>query len=233
MRVGIIQSNYIPWRGYFYFIRSVDHFVFHDDLQYTKQDWRNRNLIKTKQGVKWLSVPVKYLRTAQLINETELFYDSKDKLSSWQRDHLNQFKQHYYNAPFVDDVVSMLQEAFQFHDRTISELNIRLIRLVCGYLGISTTCSMSSDYGLNGKKTDRLIQLLNSLRATHYLSGPAAESYLEKSAFAANGIALEYMTYDFPPYPQLWGEFIGNVSVLDLIANCGPDAYNYLNHGQR
>lgn len=229
MKIGIIQSNYIPWRGYFYFIQSVDHFVFHDDLQYTKQDWRNRNLIKTKQGVKWLSVPVKYLQTAQLINETEVYYDSKNK-SSWQRDHLNQFKQHYDKAPFVNDAITILQEAFQFHDRTISELNIRLIRQVCAYLGISTTFSMSSDYGLSGKKTDRLIQLLRKLGATHYLSGPAAESYLDKRAFVENGIALEYVGYDFPSYPQLWGEFIGNVSVLDLIANCGPEAYNYLNH---
>ena len=223
MRVGIIQSSYIPWRGYFDFIDSVGLFIFHDDLQYTKGDWRNRNKIKTSQGWRWLSVPVHYRNTSQLICETEIDYSKK-----WQRSHINNFKANYSKSPFFEDALELLEEGLTYADPTISQLNIRLIKLICAYLQITTPLVMSSDYCVSGEKTERLINLLNKAGATVYLSGPTAKGYLDENLFRENGTRLEYKTYDYPPYPQLWGEFVGTVTVLDLIANTGPEARRFL-----
>lgn len=217
MRIGVIQSSFIPWRGYFDVIASVDLFVFHDDLQYTKGDWRNRNRIKTPQGAKWITVPVRYKRVAQLICETEINDDT-----DWRRDHLNQWQAHYSKAPFLDDALGLLGQLGRNEDLTISQLNIRLIRAICAYLGIKTPMVMSSEFNLSGSKTARLIELLRKTGGTSYLSGPNGDNYLDKEVFREEGLRLYYKTYDYEPYPQLWGPFEGAVSVLDLIANCGP-----------
>lgn len=223
MKVGVIQSNYIPWRGYFDFIASVDLFVFHDDLQYTKGDWRNRNRIKTANGLKWLTVPVKYLKTAQLIEETAIDYTEQ-----WQKTHINQFIGSYSKASYFNTVLDLLIEAFSFNDHTISQLNIRLIRLLCSYLGISTELRLSNELALTGNKTERLIGLLVKVGATTYLSGPAASSYLDETAFKKAGIGLSYKTYNYGSYPQLWNGFEGGVSVIDLIANCGKASSTHI-----
>ncbi len=166
MKVGIIQSNYIPWRGYFDFIASVDLFVFHDDLQYTKGDWRNRNRIKTSGGLKWLTVPVKYLRTSQLIDETAIDYTEQ-----WQKAHINRFTGNYTKAPHGKAAMEILQEAFSGNHTTISCLSIHLIRMICAYLSITTPIVMSRDFNACGEKTERLIDILEKVGATVYLSG--------------------------------------------------------------
>lgn len=223
MRVGVIQSAYIPWRGYFDFIANVDLFVFHDDLQYTKGDWRNRNRIKTPQGPAWITVPVRYQTVSQLILETEIDYSSR-----WGGKHIRQWLAHYKNAPYLNDVVGLISEIETCRYLTISELNQNLIARICQYLKISTPTLQSVELSLTGSKTDRLIDLLVKLGATTYLSGPSADAYLDKDAFRKNGINLEYKSYSYQPYPQLWGAFEGNLSVLDLIANCGPESVKYL-----
>ena len=212
MRVGVIQSNYIPWMGYFDFIRSVDLFVFHDDIQYTKNDWRNRNKIKTRNGSKWLTVPVHYRKTDQLICETEIDYST-----NWVKDHLNQFRENYSDAPNFEVAQYLLRTDCSYP--TISELNIYLIKMICLYLDIKTPLMNSSVLDLKGSKTERLIDLLKKVDATEYLSGPLAANYLDVKQFEDNNIKLEYIKYDVKPYPQLWGEFNPNVSVLDYIAN--------------
>lgn len=223
MRVGVIQSSFIPWRGYFDFIASVDLFVFHDDLQYTKGDWRNRNKIKTAQGVQWLTVPVSYKTVSQLICETPIDYST-----AWGRKHLAQWRAHYQTAPHFAATMALLEGLDSERFSTISDLNIRLIERICGYLGIATPMRRSSELALTGRKTDRLIELLKKVGATTYLSGPSAEAYLDKGAFSAHGIRLEYKSYDYATYPQQWGAFEGAVSVLDLIANCGPEARRHI-----
>ena len=217
MRVGVIQSNYIPWRGYFDFIKSVDLFVIHDDIQYTKQDWRNRNKIKISNGqTKWMTVPVYYKTVNQLICDTKIDYST-----NWRKDHISKMEANYYCTPWFKDAMRILVQAFAFHAETISELNVALIRAVMSYYGIQTSLEMSSKYDLKGNKTDRLIDLLNKVGATEYVSGPAAKNYLEEDKFDKNGIKLEYKKYDYPPYQQPWGDFQGAVTVLDTIANCG------------
>ncbi len=223
MRVGVIQSNYLPWRGYFDFIREVDVFVIHDDRQFTKGDWRNRNLLKTSTGTRWLTVPVHYQHTAQLICDTRV-----DHSRNWQREHRNLIMSNLAGAPYLPDVLSLIHDPLHARHETISTLNVALIKAVCRYLGIVTPIRLSSEFRLGGAKTDRLIELLTTMRATTYVSGPSAKNYLDESKFRDARIRLEYKRYDYPDYPQLWGRFEGRVSVLDLIANCGPSSRRLL-----
>lgn len=217
MRVGVIQSCFIPWRGYFDFIRSVDLFVFYDDVQYSKNGWRNRNQIKTPQGLRWITVPVRHRSLTQMICETEI-----DDKEDWRATHMRLWEENYRTTPYYQDVLAILGNLVLGAANTISELNIALTKTVAAYLEIDTQLMLSSDLHLGGKKTDRLIELLVKVEARTYLSGPSAEVYLDKEAFRRAGIGLEYKSYDYEPYPQLWGEFNGAVTVLDLIANCGP-----------
>jgi len=223
VRVGIIQSNYIPWRGYFDFIDDVDLFIFHDDLQYTKGDWRNRNKIKTPNGLCWLTVPVKYDKTSQLIEQTRIDYSQR-----WQQKHINQIYTNYHNAPFyrlyADEFFNIIKQNYE----TISELNISLIKWSMSKLSIDTPLRMSSEFSPAGSKTDRLIDILKKADADIYLSGPTAKDYLETQKFSAAEIQLEYKSYQYHDYPQLWGTFEPAVTVLDLLFNCGEYSQEYL-----
>lgn len=224
MKVGIVQSSFIPWRGYFDFIASVDLFMFFDDVQYTKRDWRSRNCIKTPHGIKWLTVPIIYHQRSQLISETEI-----SNTENWRQNHLNQWHENYRKAPFYKDVINLLGNLSNGSTSTISQLNIQLIKSICAYLGISTPMIMTSELNIEGAKTDRLINLLRAVDGKTYLSGSSADAYLEKYKFREAGIRLEYKSYDYVPYPQLWGDFEGAVSVLDLIANCGQQSRKLIN----
>lgn len=215
-RVGVIQSNYIPWRGYFDFIASVDLFVFYDDVQYTKQDWRNRNKVKTESALKWITVPVKY-SLGMRIDEIVI----AEGVTPWREVHRNLLESSFSTSPYSRDAMSIWTDAVNSNETMLSSLNIRLICSVCQYLGIKTPMVHSRDYHLEGRRSDRLIELLKKVKATHYLSGPSAKDYLEESKFQEAGIVLEYKTYDYSPYSQPWGAFEGAVSVLDLIANTG------------
>lgn len=219
MKIGLIQSSYIPWRGYFDLISSADVFVLYDDVQYTNRDWRNRNKIKTQNGSVWITVPVSYRHTSQLISDTEIVRDR-----NWEKKHEMTFRNNYADAPFFETSLDLISPIFDQSLITISELNRTIIAGIMQYLEITTPIVLSTDYQLSGAKTGRLIDLLIKLGADSYLSGPSADAYLDKDLFRQNGIQLEYKSYDYLPYPQLWGDFQGQVSILDLIANCGPQS---------
>lgn len=223
MRVAAIQPSFIPWRGYFDIIASVDLFVLLDDVQFTKRDWRNRNKIKTPNGTEWLTVPVVYNSRSQLILDTSIDYSQP-----WGKQFHATWRANYSRAPFFAQLSPLISDVGNGEDATISELDSKLTKRVCSYLGISTPMLFSSGLEIEGTKTDRLINLLRKLKATTYLSGPSADAYLDKDAFRRHGIGLEYKSYDYPPYSQQWGTFDGAVTVLDLIANCGASARNYL-----
>lgn len=223
VKVGVIQSSFIPWRGYFDFIASVDMFIFYDDVQYSKGSWRNRNRIKCHDGSRWLTVPVRHRSLSQLIIETEI-----DDRKDWRASHSKLWHTEYVDAPFLNDVLTLLGDMGKGSDLTISQLNVRLIRSICTYLDIHTPMLLSSELNVEGARTDRLINLLRAVGGKTYLSGPSADNYLEKDKFREAGIRLEYKSYDYAPHPQLWGSFEGAVSILDLIANCGRESSRYL-----
>jgi hypothetical protein len=222
MKVCIIQSNYIPWRGYFDFIDDVDLTVFYDDVQYTKNDWRNRNKLKTSNGAEWITVPVRILSMSQLIQETPIDY------RGWEKKHKHSIIQWYSKTQFFKDYSEELFAIIGAKYSTISKLNIALCHWIMQTLDIDTPTRMSSEYILHGSKTERLIDLLKQIRAATYVSGPAGKSYLDEKLFHEAGIGLEYKSYDYAMYPQLWGDFIGEVSVIDMLFNMGYKARKYL-----
>lgn len=224
-KVAILQSNYIPWKGYFDMIASVDEFILYDDVQFTKNDWRNRNKIKTKNGLQWLSVPV-----GQDINRQIRSVEIKE--SQWQAKHWASIFHAYKHSPYFDDLASILQPLFlESNYSNLSKLNRNLIEFVCAQLGIATKISNSWDYELIAGQTDRLVSLCLQAGATEYVTGPSARQYLKEELFIKSSIAVRWFEYnDYPKYPQLWGDFEHGVSVIDLLFNTGPNAPNYMKY---
>lgn len=228
MRVGIIQSNYIPWKGYFDIIGQVDLFIFHDDLQYTKGDWRNRNKIKTPSGPAWLTIPVGTDQKRRIC-EVEI-RDAK-----WQLKHFRKIVANYQKAPFLEETLGLLESIYlQMRWENLSEFNQQIIKRICReFLGITTVFEDSRRFALTGKKGERVIELLKQAGATSYLSGPAAKSYLDPGRFKEEGIALEWIDYkDYPPYEQLHPPFDGAVSIIDMLLMLGPDTPRFMKIGK-
>jgi hypothetical protein len=223
MRVGILQSNFIPWRGYFDLIDDVDLFIFYDDVQYTKNDWRNRNKIKTPQGLAWITVPVFHRHLAQLICETEIDYTQP-----WATKIKKRITQCYFRAPYFERYANIFFGILDENFRTISELNVHIILWIMQELRIKTRTMMSRDTAPLGVKMDRLIDILTKVGASEYLSGPAAKNYMELEKFKDARIGLAYKAYDYDEYPQLFGPYKQSATILDLLFNLGPDARAFL-----
>ncbi len=221
--VAIIQSNYIPWKGYFDVINAVDEFLLYDTVQYTRRDWRNRNRIKTAQGPQWLTIPVQGSRTQRIC-------DVQISDPQWARRHWRTLSQAYARAPcfaaYRDEIEALYSDA---DERTLSALNERFIRALCELLGITTPIAQSADDTVHETKTEKLVAICVEAGATRYLCGPASRGYIEAWRFAEAGIALAYADYSgYPEYPQLFGPFLHEVSVLDLIFNAGRDARSFM-----
>lgn len=223
--LAIVQSSYIPWRGYFDLINSVDEFILYDDVQYTRRDWRNRNTIKSAGGVIWLTIPVEVKgKYFQKIKDT-VVADSK-----WTRDHWRSIVHNYSKAPYFCEYRELFEELYSKpEDKLLSQINYRFIAAICGMLGISTTMCWSMDYDLAGDKTERLLSLCKQAGATNYVSGPAAQAYLNEDLFRREGISVAYMDYSgYREYAQLYPPFQSQVSIIDLIFNEGPHATKYM-----
>ena len=224
MRVGMIQSCYLAWRGYFDFIDDVDLFVIYDDVQYTRKDWRNRNRIKTAAGTRWITVPVHFSHNDKIrIQDARIDYGQ-----GWQRKHTGTILQAYHGAPYFKDYAEPLFALLNSGYETISQLNVALIAWCMEQLGIHVPLRYSCEFTGSGDRNERILAILAELGCREYLVGPAARSYLDEDAYRRAGIGLFYKTYDYEPYPQLHGDFDGSVSVIDLLFNCGPDARRHL-----
>lgn len=208
-------------------VAAVDEFILYDDMQYTRRDWRNRNQIKTPQGVHWLTIPVQVKgKYFQKIKETEI-----DGMK-WAEAHWKTLIQNYRRAPHFDEIAPWLEPLYLSERYThLSTLNRRFIEAICRYLGIKTKLSNSWDYSLIDGKTERLADLCVQAGGTEYISGPAARDYIEEAVFIERGIKLTWFDYSgYPEYPQPWGEFTHGVTILDLLFNCGKEAPHYMRH---
>lgn len=225
-RVAIVQSSYLPWKGYFDLIRSVDEFVLYDDMQFTKRDWRSRNRIKTANGLHWLTVPVDVKgKFDQRIRETKVA-DPEWAVKHWQT-----LRHAYAKSPYFKHYQAAVEAVFAglASEILLSQINYRLINLVCGFLEINTKISWSMDYPQLEGKSERLLSLCQATGATHYLSGPAARDYLDIAMFDRSGLSVSFADYfGYPEYPQMHGPFEHAVTTLDLLFNAGPDAHKYL-----
>lgn len=222
LRVAIIQSNYIPWKGFFDLIDSVDDFVIFDEVQYTRRDWRNRNKIKLPGGPIWLTIPVQVRQKfEQKISAT--------KVSSprWAREHWLSISHAYARARYFDlyrDTIKELYDQCQSLEY-LSQINCLFIEAVCKLLSIKTRLHQSSDFVSQEGRTERLAGICRQLGATAYISGPAAQDYLDEQVFSEMGIAVEWFKYGpYATYEQLYPPYDAAVSVLDLLFNTGEQA---------
>ena len=226
-RIAILQSNYIPWKGYFDIIDRCDAFVLLDTVQYTKGDWRNRNRIWTPSGVAWLTVPV--VLKGKFGQNIE---DVCTANNAWRRKHWMTLYHSYGNAPFFGQYEERLKELYLgSEEMNLSAINRAFLQALCDELEISTPILSASDLNLKEGKNERLLGICADTRATHYLSGPSAKGYLDEAVFADAGIAVEWMEYGgYPDYPQIHnsGPCEHGVSILDLLFNVGPEAANHI-----
>lgn len=221
----ITQSNYIPWKGYFDAIAAVDVFVVYDEMQYTKRDWRNRNMIKTPQGNKWLSIPVEVKgKYFQKINETKV----SDK--NWTASHWNLLKQNYKDSSHFKEMAEWIEPLYRnCKFDYLSEINIHFIREINKFLEIDTEIVFSKDLNLAEGKTEKLVKICKDLGVNQYFSGPAARNYMDEGLFKQEKVDVAYWDYtNYPEYDQLYGEFEHGVTIFDLIFNKGNSAANYL-----
>ena len=226
--VAVLQSNYIPWKGYFDLINSVDLFIFHDDVQFTKNDWRNRNKIKTRNGLKWITIPCGF-KSHKLIHEIDL------PDSDWQNKHWNLIKENYSKAPYFNQYKNFFENIYLNEKwKNLSDLNQYLIKNISlKFLNIKTQFDDSRNYNIQGKGEDRLINLLKKVNVTKYISGPSGKAYISNNRFLSEGIDLEWMNYNnYPEYQQLYPPFQHAVSIIDILFNTGPNAEKFfkLNH---
>lgn len=225
-RVAIVQSNYIPWKGYFDMIASVDEFILFDDMQFTRRDWRNRNLIKTPQGTQWLTVPVEVKgKFTQAIRDTRIVD------GDWAAHHWKSLCLNYRRSVHFDTAFAFLEPLYSSQHETLTALNRFFLQSICDFLGIEARITNSWDYVPADGKSERLASLCAQAGADVYVSGPAARGYLNEDVFADKGISVEWFDYSgYPQYRQLWGEFTHGVTILDLIFNTGLEATRYMKH---
>jgi len=227
VNVVILQPSYIPWRGYFDQIRRADLFIFYDDVQYDKHGWRNRNQIKTAQGKQWITIPVHTKGVTEGIPIKDVRIDWS---KPWAKNHLKTLTISYNRSPCFKNYLPLLESFYNRQDQYLADFTIETTIVLSRELGINSTRFLRASElpGIHGLKTERLVQILKEVGATHYISGPSARDYIELDKFAEAGITLEYMEYNYPEYPQLYPPYDPYVSILDLLFMVGKDASQYL-----
>lgn len=224
LKVAVLQSNYIPWKGYFDIAQQVDVFVFYDCVQFTLRDWRTRNKVKTAGGALWLTVPVGG-------DTHRVIHDVSIPSAQWQAKHWATIKQNYGKCAHFERYREYFEHVYLGTTWTsLSDLNQSLIQHIAReFLGLTTNFQDSRQYAAQGQKQDRLLDLLRKMNASDYLSGPAARDYIDPAGFEAAGIKLHWMDYSgYPEYPQRFPPFEHGVTILDLLFNCGPESPRYI-----
>jgi len=219
IKLAILQPSYIPWVGYFEQIMHVDKFVFYDDVQYTKNDWRNRNRIKVKDGLQWLTVPIKHTSSHMLLSQVMI-----DNSQNWRVKHLKSLIQYYSRSKYFDEVYALLENNLLKELNSLNQLNINIIQDITHYLEIGTEFFRSSELQIKGERNERLINMCKYFGAKSYYTGAAAKEYIDESRFISERIELSYQKYEPKVYQQLHGEFTPFLSIIDLIFNHGKNS---------
>jgi hypothetical protein len=227
--LAVLQPGYLPWLGFFDQLLRSDIFVLYDDVQFDKNGWRNRNRIKSPTGPHWLTVPVRVSSLSQRILETQI-----DDRQPWARKHLGTIRQFYAGAPYLKRYLPELEELLAGRRwECLIDLDIAVIQLFCAWLGIERRMVRASSLGISGERSERLLNICRHFGARHYLSGAAAQSYLDLGLFADHGIEVTFQNYEHPVYPQQHGPFVPLLSALDLLLNCGDDGAFIITQSRR
>jgi hypothetical protein len=226
--VAVLQPGYLPWLGFFDQMRRCDVFVYYDDVQYDKHGWRNRNRVKSPAGTPhWLTVPVLHSgQRCPRILEVEI-----DGRAPWPRKHVGTLRQFYGGSPFLNRYLPELEELLERRWIRLVDLDLAVVELISGWLGLKRETLRSSQLGIQGERSERLLALCRHVGAVRYLSGNAAQSYLDTELFVRNGIEVEWQDYGHPIYPQLHGDFVPYLSIVDLFFNCGEESAAVLTRG--
>lgn len=219
--LAVLQPGYLPWLGFFDQMRRADVFVYYDDVQFDKHGWRNRNRIKSAKGEPhWLTVPVRVTALSQRIVDTEI-----DNRHPWARKHIGTIRQFYGKAPFVNSYLPEFEELIAGRRwDSLVDLDIAVVALMCRWLQLKPPTIRSSQLCIAGERSNRLVELCVHFGAQRYLSGDAAQSYLDMNSFAQREIEVIWQNYRHPVYPQQHGAFVPYLSALDLVFNCGPES---------
>jgi len=226
----ILQPTYLPWLGYFEMIGSSDVFVVFDHVQFERKSWQQRNKIKTPNGEAWLSVPVKKMPRKTRICDIEISYNQGDPL----KNHLKTMEMAYKKTPFFEKYEPFFSKIYSKKYTLLRDLNVDIIGLICGILGFKTEFIFSSELDLddnNLEKTEKVVNLCKKAGIGHLYDAKGAEKILDKSQFEKNGVEISFQNFRHPEYPQLWGEFIPYLSVVDLIFNQGEKSFSIIKSG--
>ena len=225
MRICIVQSCYIPWKGFFDLIGQCDEYVIYDSAQYVKRHWHNRNRIKTANGVEWLTIPVVTKgRFEQPIDQVEIE-------KKWADKHWRAIELAHKRTPFFEEFAPAVKAWYERADKEarLTDVNLIFLQGIAGLLGLKTRLVRDTAYPAPGGKTERLLAIARAAGADRYLSGPSARDYFDEAMFRAAGVTPEWMSYQgYPEYSQQHGEYEHAVTALDLLFNTGPDARRYL-----
>jgi len=217
MRLAAHQPQYLPWLGFFDKMDRVDRFVLIDTVQYKKNEWQNRNRIRTAPGWQWLTVPVHY-RFPMTIREVEI-----DETGAWRRKHREALRIHHARCRYRDAVLPELDAIFDEPFPSLAALNLRVVRILARLLGVRTPLLLASDVpGLPEGADERLIALCRHFGASDYLAGQGGGAYMDPAAYAAAGVRVSFQSFRHPVYGQVYPGFEANLSAIDLILNCGP-----------
>jgi hypothetical protein len=225
-KIAILQSNYIPWKGYFDIINSVDEFVIYDEVQYTRRDWRNRNIIRTKNGLRWLTIPVKVKG-----NYNQKICETKIADKHWPEKHWETIRHNYKSSPYFAEYQEIFEKTFRKCNKLefLSGINRLFIDTIDSILKIGTVISESGKYQVEGNSNERIISICKQAGADVYLTGPAARDYIDEEMFAKESVALSWVDYSgYPEYDQGYSGFENRVSIIDLIFHTGEKAPHYM-----
>jgi len=223
--IGILQPGYLPWLGFFEQMYRSDIFVIYDDVQYDKEGWRNRNRIKTANGMQWLTIPVNVK-----FEQHPLIYEVKiDNTTNWRKKHLYTISQNYSKARFFREYFSIFEEAYSKEWEYLIDINMNFTLKLAERLGMETKKVVrSSTLNIEGDRIGRLVEICKLFNADIFYEGVSGKNYLDEKYFVEQGIRIEYQDYKHPVYHQLYGDFIPYLSVVDLLFNCGDESLSIL-----
>lgn len=220
MKGVILQPTYLPWLGYFEMIDSSDVFIVFDHVQFEKKSWQHRNKIKTANGVISLTVPVQKMPQKTRICDIKISYERKDVLKK----HFKAIELAYKKAPYFEKYKPLFEKIYSKKHILLRDLNVEIIKLICDILGIKKKIIFSSELNLkdeNMQKTEKVINLCKNQQITHLYDAKGAETFLDRALFQKESILIDFQEFSHPEYPQLWGEFVPYISIIDLIFNQG------------
>jgi hypothetical protein len=223
MRTAVIsQPTYLPWLGYFRIMKEADVYVFLDSVQFERRSWQCRNYIKSPKGPFLLTVPTYHSPQLRSIEATKI-----DNTKPWRRQHWNALTTFYARAPYFDLYSSFFEAIYKRRWIKLCSLNIHIIKFLASQLGLAPLFLRSSQMNIEGKRTRLLLNICRKVKADRYVSSIGAREYMREDGaeelFANEGIKVQFLEYGHPNYPQLFGDFVSNLSSVDCLYNCGPD----------